>query len=131
MIETNQGIVESWKNASYWKLPENVRSAIDIARKKAHHSDFYYRLEVLNDKLLVFQDMFYTNMPQHQKTFYERKKYELEEKLEEQRAKHLQGLSVLNKLKNDEKIKKVAKKGKKPQDDAPMYLPFDGERPPG
>jgi hypothetical protein len=37
-------IDQSYKNDDYWKLPENVRNAIDVAKMKAKHSQFYYRL---------------------------------------------------------------------------------------
>lgn len=29
-----------YQNASYWALPENVRHAIDLSKKKSKHSDF-------------------------------------------------------------------------------------------
>lgn len=35
---------ESYKNKAYWNLPENVRNAIDLAKMKSKHSEFYYRL---------------------------------------------------------------------------------------
>ena len=35
---------ESYKNDQYWALPENVRNAIDVAKMKSKHSEFYYRL---------------------------------------------------------------------------------------
>ena len=34
----------SYRDAGYWALPENVRSAIDMAKMKSKHSEFYYRL---------------------------------------------------------------------------------------
>lgn len=43
-----------WKNKAYWSLPENVRSAIDLAKAKKKHSDFYYKLKVTNDKIQVY-----------------------------------------------------------------------------
>jgi len=35
---------ESYKNKAYWNLPENVRNAIDLAKMKSKHSEFYYKL---------------------------------------------------------------------------------------
>jgi|APSaa5957512535_1039671.scaffolds.fasta_scaffold32902_3 hypothetical protein len=55
----------SWKDQNYWALPENVRSAIDVANLKKKHSDFYYRLRVLNEKIHVFTDVFYDKMPNY------------------------------------------------------------------
>jgi len=48
-------IDESYKTKAYWQLPENVRNAIDVAKMKAKHSEFYYRLQKLSDKILVFR----------------------------------------------------------------------------
>lgn len=44
-----------WKNEAYWRLPPNVRSAIDTAKYKEKHTDFWYRLENLNDKIYVYK----------------------------------------------------------------------------
>ena len=35
---------KQWRNAAYWRLPENVRHAIDVAKMKQKHSEFFYRL---------------------------------------------------------------------------------------
>ena len=32
----------SYKNSAYWSLPENVRNAIDLAKLRSQHSEFYY-----------------------------------------------------------------------------------------
>jgi len=52
-----------WRNEGYWRLPENVRNAIDIAKMKSKHSEFWYKLEILNDKIFIFRSMFYSRMP--------------------------------------------------------------------
>ena len=52
----------SWKDRHYWALPENVRAAIDVANTKKKHSDFYYKLRLLNEKIHVFTDVFYNKM---------------------------------------------------------------------
>ena len=56
-----------WRNAAYWRLPENVRHAIDVAKLKSKHSEFWYRLQTLNDKIFVFRSVFYTKMPAYQR----------------------------------------------------------------
>jgi hypothetical protein len=43
--------VEEYKDERYFQLPLNVRRAIDVAKSKKKHSDFYYRLRLLNDKI--------------------------------------------------------------------------------
>ena len=76
----------NYKNSAYWALPENVRHAIDCARKKSKHSDFYNRLRSLNDKIGVYKKVFYTKTPKYEKVFMERKRQRLEElMLKEQR----------------------------------------------
>ena len=63
----------SYKNKAYWNLPENVRNAIDLAKMKQKHSEFYYKLQTLNDKIYVFRTHFYTKMPAYQRAFLEKK----------------------------------------------------------
>ena len=55
--------VNYWKNNAYWRLPENVRAAIDTAKLRSRHTDFWYRLEKLNDKIYVYRQLFYNKMP--------------------------------------------------------------------
>lgn len=77
---------EAYKqNKQYIALPDNVKQAIDKAQSKAAHSDFYYRLQTLNDKIYVFRNVFYTKVPSYQKAFYEKKRQALEEKLNKQK----------------------------------------------
>lgn len=76
----------NYKNSAYWALPDNVRQAIDIARRKSKHSDFYNRLRSLNDKIGVYKKVFYTKTPNYEKVFMDRKRQRLEElMLREQR----------------------------------------------
>ena len=48
---------------------------------KRKHSDFYYRLKILNDKINVFTAIFYNRVPAYQIRFYDRKRKDLEKKL--------------------------------------------------
>jgi hypothetical protein len=66
-------------------LPENVRNAIDVAKMKKKHSDFYYRLRLLNDKIHIYTSIFYSKVPKYQQRWYEVKKKILEEKLYRQK----------------------------------------------
>ena len=54
-----------WKNEQYYQLPENVRAAIDTAKMKQKHSDFYNRLRLLNDKIHIFTSIFYNRVPKY------------------------------------------------------------------
>ena len=58
-----------WQTPAYHKLSENRQKAIDNANEKAKHSEFYYKLQNLNDKIVVFRSMFYDKVPKHEK-FY-------------------------------------------------------------
>ena len=69
---------QNYKNAAYWSLPENVRQAIDTAKKKSKHSDFYNRLKSLNDKIGVYKKIFYTKTPRFEKVYQDRKRKRLE-----------------------------------------------------
>lgn len=52
-----------WRTEQYWALPENVRKAIDRAKKKKKRSDFFYKLLMLNEKIHIFTHVFYNKMP--------------------------------------------------------------------
>ena len=97
----------SWKDHHYWALPENVRAAIDVANTKKKHSDFYYKLRLLNEKIHVFTDVFYNKMPNYQK-FWEVKK-----------QKELQELLISKREELEEELRQVAlaekKKKRKPE----------------
>jgi hypothetical protein len=62
-----------WKTKAYYNLPENVRNAIDIAKTKSKHSEFWYKLQTLNDKIFVYRSVYYSKMPAYQKAFIEKK----------------------------------------------------------
>jgi hypothetical protein len=34
----------NWRDKAYWRLPKNVRHAVDVAEAKSKHSKFWYRL---------------------------------------------------------------------------------------
>lgn len=88
MVDTSRQrrvVDTSYKNGAYWQLPENVRNAIDLAKMKSQHSEFYYRLQTLNDKILVFRSIFYNKMPSYQRAFLQKKQQELEFTLQEQK----------------------------------------------
>lgn len=55
LSERSESPEGNYKNAAYWALPENVRHAIDISKKKSKHSAFYNRMNALNDKIAVYK----------------------------------------------------------------------------
>jgi len=62
---------------------------------KKKHSDFYYRLRLLNDKIHVFTSIFYDRVPAYQKKWFEKKRKELEEKLEKEKIEFEEELKLM------------------------------------
>ena len=56
----------AYRNKSYWALPENVRHAIDISKKKSKHSEFYNKMTALNEKISVYKMIFYAAAPNYE-----------------------------------------------------------------
>lgn len=48
---------------------------------KDKHSDFWYRLQTLNDKIHIYRQLFYAKMPKYQKIYLEKKQKALEDQL--------------------------------------------------
>lgn len=44
-------------------MPANVRHAIDVGKQKAKHSEFYYRLKGLNERIYTYKQIFYDKVP--------------------------------------------------------------------
>jgi hypothetical protein len=74
---------------------------------KSKHTQFWYRLQTLNDKIFVFRSVFYGRMPSYQKAFYEKKQRALEEKLKEEKVKFEKEMQAMNKNMR-RKIKKTS-----------------------
>jgi len=45
---------DTYKNETYWKLPENVRAVVDKAKLKNQKSDFYYKLKDLKKNIKTY-----------------------------------------------------------------------------
>jgi hypothetical protein len=69
---------QNYKNKAYWALPENVRHAIDLSKKKSRHSDFYNRMAAVNEKIAVYKMIFYSAAPSYEKQFLENKRKRME-----------------------------------------------------
>ena len=50
-------------------MPENVRAAIDLSRVRSKHSEFYYRLRGLNERIRIYKGIFYNKVPHFQKAY--------------------------------------------------------------
>jgi hypothetical protein len=46
---------------------ENVVNAIDIRLHKQKHTDFFYKLDELKDRIEVYNELFRTNVPKFMK----------------------------------------------------------------
>ena len=57
------------RNKNYHELPENVRHAIEVSNLKAKHSDFYYKLKGLNEKIATYQAIFYSRVPKFHQAY--------------------------------------------------------------
>lgn len=70
-----------YKDANYWSLPENVRKALDLAKRNSSQSDFSKQLTQMNNKIGIYKNVFYTNQPIFEKQFHHRKRAHLEKQL--------------------------------------------------
>lgn len=75
---TNHGV--EWRDRTYSKLPGHVRSAIETAKQKQAHSDFYYKLQNLNEKLTDYSKIFKSNQQVHKKRIEQKKLREKEQR---------------------------------------------------
>ena len=75
------------KDGNYTTLPENVRAAIDLSLDKSKHSDFYYKLRGLNERIKVFKSAFYNKVPYYQRV--KMKEIEIKQKLQDHFAMNL------------------------------------------
>ena len=67
----------SYRNESYWALPESVREIVDQSKRKNAHSEFYHALKKLNERILIFRIVFYTKKPKFETEWIEAKKRKL------------------------------------------------------
>jgi len=68
----------SYRNESYWALPEPVREIVDQSKRKNAHSEFYHALKKLNERILIFRIVFYTKKPKFETEWLEAKKKKLQ-----------------------------------------------------
>lgn len=67
----------NYKTAAYWNMPENVRHAIDKARSKSKHSDFYAHLKTLTEKIGVYKKLFYTKRPMYERSYMDKQRMKI------------------------------------------------------
>ena len=68
----------TYQNESYWRLPENVRKAIDTAKSKNQKSEFYYKLRDLKKNINRYKSIFHSKFTTHHIMFLKKKKVEME-----------------------------------------------------
>ncbi|CAI2387293.1 unnamed protein product [Moneuplotes crassus] len=54
---------ENSVNDYYGKMDFNVRNAINLRKEKDNKSDFYYKLQTLNDRIAVYKELFLNSEP--------------------------------------------------------------------
>lgn len=62
---------------------------------KAKHSEFYYKLKNLKDRIVVFQDMFYDKIPHFQLAFLKKQLQRREEKQKREREEFLAEMEII------------------------------------
>ena len=73
------------KDDNYHSLPANVRHAIDKGKLKAKHSEFYYRLKGLNERIYTYKQIFYDKIPVYQRNYMIKQVQKKQEKQKIQR----------------------------------------------
>lgn len=74
-MTTALGREEPWKTQAYWKLPKNVRRAIDESKVNAtldYRTNFSEKLDTLNEKINIYKSVFYSKKPSFEKVFIQR-----------------------------------------------------------
>ena len=61
------------KGDQFHLLPENVRAAIELSQEKSKHSEFYYKMKELNDKITVYKKIFDNRVPAWQRQYNKKK----------------------------------------------------------
>jgi len=61
------------KGEQFHLLPENVRAAIELSQEKSKHSEFYYKMKELNDKITVYKKIFDNRVPAWQRQYNKKK----------------------------------------------------------
>ena len=54
------------KGNNFNNLPDAVKIAVENSKQKAKHSDFYYKLSDLNNRIGLYKKLFYNKIPQYQ-----------------------------------------------------------------
>ena len=65
--ESDEEFVDlGYQNQQYWALPENVRHAIDLHKKKSKRTDFCNQLDILNEKINLYKILLYHRTPRYE-----------------------------------------------------------------
>ena len=67
-----------------------------MAKMKRKHSDFYYRLNLVNDKLHVYTSLFYNKVPCYQEKWEQKKVQKLKNQIKEHELKFLEDMKLLD-----------------------------------
>jgi hypothetical protein len=88
-------------------IREQLKNVANSKPDTTGHSEFYNKLKIVNEKLALYKQIFYSNIPAYERTFLERKAEERRRKQKEE--------DMLFELQNSSPIGKSKSKSKKPQ----------------
>lgn len=46
-------------------MPDEVKHAMELRQNKAQHTEFYYKLQNLTEKIVLYKQLFYTKKPKY------------------------------------------------------------------
>ena len=81
-------------------MPENVRNAVDIANMKKKHSEFWYKLSNMSDKVYVYNQLFNHKRPLFEKAFHQRKQEQKEKERQSRKQSRIYNLHLKNDISN-------------------------------
>ena len=87
------------KSRHFHLLPENVRAAVALGQEKAKHSEFYYKMKELTDKIAVYKKIFDNRVPAWQRQYNKKKLQQTELLQEKERELFKKEMEQLNKKK--------------------------------
>ena len=61
------------RDKKFYNLPKSVQLAIENSLKRAKHSNFYFKLQDLNDKISLYRKLFDSKIPSYQLAYMARK----------------------------------------------------------
>jgi hypothetical protein len=97
------------RDESFMRLPPAVQKVVEHSYLKSKHSDFYYKLSDLTNKIILYKRLFYNKVPDYQVQFMEKKIKDLEQKQTKARELFQQTIDSIENKQNEQQRLKSAK----------------------